>query len=260
MKRLEKRYCQFDLLLSRRFFELLQRNLPFKGTPEWSETWAEELRKLRELDGWSKREIRRTLDFICCDVSNSGFCFAKNIRSLSAIRKKWSNEMTAFANANLAMNRYLDKKEEQIENEDSIIHSYDIYLNLHSFQTSSEKIKRKAIDFFDSVIEHRPNFHKKRTLSIHLSLVGRITDLLCEFVNERKWPITLFTTFFSSLCRGDVEFWGIEFLLQRLDDFFDSCEKSGLMSGFFYQNINGKKVFDVDRTYRKRVKEFIDKE
>lgn len=235
-------YTRFDFLVSRRFFERLNKNFPLKGSPRWNLHWAEEVYRLRKLDRWSKKDIRRTLDFICDDIQSSGFCFAKNIRSLQNIRKKWKNEMTAFANAN---QKRIEMEEdclpEQQENE--------IFWDL------PDKLRDKADDFYQVEMKMKSSLLGDKNSILYDEFAQGLTRLLCEFVTVRKWSSSLFTRFLNFLYETGFESWNLKFLQQKTKEFFQ--DSKNFTPGFFYQEIGGKRVFEVDRTYQKRVNDFM---
>jgi len=253
-----QKYSYFDLLVSRRFHKLLNQNLRFHKNPLWDSSWAEEVRKLREIDGWSKKEIRKTLDFICKDVS-PGFCLAKNIRSLRGIRKNWSNGMDAFSNANFRMKEFsgelfVSKKEERKQREEQ---DFEELIRDQMLEVPKE-IRSKAKEFFEFLHSMKSTFLREKNSKKYDLICSKITKLICEFVTERKWPSSLFVSVLDFLRQKKFRGLNIVLLKESVLEFFEFQKKFGWVStGFFFQSVNGKRVFDSDQTYVERVKEFL---
>lgn len=165
--------------LSRRFHKKINKSLPIKGSPAWNEKWDIEIARLHTCDGYSVEEIAQTLDFICQDKAPSGFCFARNIRSLANIRTKWKNDMTKFATAYNAM---LEKQQEQT--------------GMNEKEPFDGKWAAEAEDLQEDLLFlPHPSYGSSAKKAIWNKCCSSIAKLVWSFVEARKWPATLFGDF-----------------------------------------------------------------
>lgn len=189
--------------ISRRFHKRLNANLPMSGSPEWTPEWAEETRKLCSRDGYSVEEIAGTLDFIASDVAPFGFCFARNIRSLKGIRKKWRNGMSKFSTA---YNAYMEKKTAEAE---KVVFKGE-------WAPEAEELEE------DLLFLPHPRYSNPAKNSAWGGCCNAIASLILKFVSERKWPASLFGALrghILTMKKKGVIF-GVSALVSILVDFF----------------------------------------
>ena len=164
--------------LSKKFWKKINKAFPIKGSPDWNIKWEIEVARLHTRDGYTIKEIADTLDFIISDVNETGFCFARNIRSLANIRIKWKNGMTKFSTAyNAMLEKEKNKKLEEGQDENNF----------------EGKWSDEASEFEeDLVFLPHPGYSNPQKSAQWNSCCVKIAGLIFEFVNERKWPASLF--------------------------------------------------------------------
>lgn len=90
----EKKFSDDDLKFAKKFFEAVRENFLFtqKKTeadiPEILENWADEFRKLREIDELSEKGIEYLLNWLFEDTSQDAIFWRKQIRTPAKLRKK----------------------------------------------------------------------------------------------------------------------------------------------------------------------------
>lgn len=266
----------FDYRVSRRFSKEIQRKLSrigMRGLPAWSEKCADEVRKLREIDGFTEDEITNTLDFIVNDVKAVGFCFGKNIRSTSGIRDRWRSGLTKFETAYNAM-KESKMANPNVEDPDSLPYALRNYPDgslrrvlTAPFENDEDPVVREhsaAGDFYSELMMlPRPDWKivDQRFLEWE-QLCYDISMLLDEFVDDRGWRQSLFQDFLrtTNMKNPSLKFYTSDILRQKLSEFFEKwVEKGYSIPGRFMQpTADGTRIeFLEDSSYKDRIQHFL---
>lgn len=278
-----KRYSLFDYRASRRFAKQIQRSFPIKGSATWTEDWAVVLRQLREIDGFTEKEIQDTLDYIVSDNipqgGASGFCYAKVMRSATCFRSKWRDGMSKFAHA------CSDMKSHKLDNpdpndEDSIPDALrllpDGSIRKIGTPPRSEDSEFRLHKMVNEAYENFMNLpHPEWKISDQRfreweQLCFDTALLLEEFVEDRGWNSQLFSIFFEVLevDNKKLKFYTADILREKILVFFnDRAEQFFVTTIGYYNQIrmvsNGGPAKETaqyfeDDTFRIRAADFVE--
>lgn len=245
----QTKYTPFDYRVSRRFSKQVQQAYPMKSKITWNESWAEEIRKIRVVDGFTEKEITDTIEFILKDNvphGDRGFCFAKVLRSCLNFRHKWKNGLTKFASA------FEDMRAEKLahpdeEDEDTLPDALrkvpkagDVF-EVDGKSTKDEYFTRKILtpprDYPDDTgrfpktsevyrrflnLPHPKWKLNSRSFLEYEQFCYDLSLLFEEFMMDRHWYSKTVDLFFKVLdvdCK-DLKFYTVDILKERIRIFF----------------------------------------
>lgn len=288
-----QKYTPFDYRVSRRFSKQIQKAYPMKAKITWNESWAEEIRKIREVDGFSEKEVTDTIQFILEDNmprGDRGFCFAKVLRSCMNFRHKWKNGFTKFASAfeDMRANKLAHPDEEDEETLPDALRPVPMKGDV--FEVDDEKIKDKyytrkvltpprdfptGITIYPKTSETykklmdlpKPDWKiNSKTFLEYEQFCYDFALLLEEFMMDRRWDRQLVNCFFEVLsvdCKN-LKFYTLDILRERVKIFFEERVSTHFryLVGFFniwsrYQNKDWARNAE-DTTYKERIADFIE--
>ena len=276
----DKKYSLFDYRISRRYSKRIQKSYPMKSKNEWNESWAEVLRKLREIDNFTEKEIEDTIDFIISDNKpRNGFCFAKVLRSPLQFRSKWKNGMTKFCTA------YEEMKAHKLSNPD-IEDEESLPFALREINDNGRKIQRKVFDPPRNLTSDNPidlkisqayedlmslphpqwklnsdNFLQYEQFCFDLSL------LFEEFILDRGWDKQIIDQFFEvqRVDNKNLKFYTTDILREKVEVFFKkrvpkyfplSIGKFNQLQEHYLEH-RPVVVYYPDETYMSRIDDFL---
>ena len=277
------KYSNFDRKTSKRFARDIRKSLAtlhIHKVPRWNDKAADEIRKLRQIDGYSEKDIEETLNYIVNDCKENGFCMAKNIRSCSTLRVKWRNGITKFDTAFEAM------KEAKLEHPDlddpetlalNTCSSFERHVFTPPFPKVPDEESEQAqttskgkfrIEYLTNCLYYQlvdlPTPNWKQTDSRFLEFEQLCYDtavLFNEFVIKRGWPTRLLTRFahILEIKNKKLQFWTVQILRENVWKFAHEWVDEGFfMEGWLWQiDKHGKKVYEQDFGYKKRVDDFL---
>lgn len=288
----QTKYSPFDYRVSRRFSKNIQKAYPMKAKITWNESWAEEIRKIRVVDGFSEKEIEDTIKFILNDNvphGDRGFCFAKVLRSCLNFRHKWKNGLTKFASA------FEDMRAEKLahpdeDDEDTLPDALrkvplvgDVF-EVKDEETESKFYTRKILtpprDFPDNSGRFpktsetyqrlldlpRPKWKlNSKSFLEYEQFCFDLALLFEEFILDRHWNPKTVDLFFEVLkvdCK-ELKFYTTDILRERVQIFFFERVQVHFphIVGYFniWSKYQGKKWGRnaKDDTYRQRLEDFL---